>query len=648
MAAYQYSPFKQDGIRLTTLRPGAPHETLCIELREVEISHTKPPDYEALSYVWGSTEDQVPVRVCSPAGESTLMVTQNLATALRHVRFKDRPRVLWVDALCIDQKNMAERSRQVLKMGDIYRMSKRVVAWLGPESEDSSLALDTIARFAPSIEIGQYDRRPQPSATSGFKLDIDTARIGWLTASPAEMRSIFRLISREWFERLWVCQEIALGESRSFLLCGQREILWVDFRAVMCYMHAFQDFLVEDLYAHSFSKRISLVFKLVSLQPGVSLMHLREDIVGVFKCDDPKDRVYALLSLVHPLDQAIGIIPDYSLTQSQVYRSTALAWIGHYKSLEILSCCEYQAGVDIPSWIPNWAVAPAIQRRLECRPDVHSWCRRYYPPTDVGSETEAFPISCKFLTTVERTASPGTLGRDDFLDWLRTLLPKHIREDSYLGIHSLLEAYCRTLCRDEIRESFFPPSVWDMPQKEGEKALTALLSDDYKHDDALWDYVLFFLSRIEIGFKGRCFFWSTDGHIGLAPEAARPGDRVCNILGCYVPIVLRPRSESDDRLSVVGQCYIHGLMHNEGLLGDFPEHIRPVIGYDTAFQGLRTQYQNTKNSEVRKEDPRVLKLLDDMVDKGLYTRQDVEQIHQWGTSKLLEYCCAGIQHCKLV
>ncbi|KAI0872531.1 heterokaryon incompatibility protein-domain-containing protein [Hypoxylon argillaceum] len=459
MAAYQYSPFKHNGIRLTTLRPGVFTDTLYIELQEVEFSLTEPPVYEALSYVWGSTEGRVPVQVSSPAGENTLMVTQNLATALRHLRFEDRPRVLWIDALCIDQSNLAERSQQVLKIGDIYRTSQRVVAWLGPESKDSTLALDTIARLAPSIEIDRYDLKLRPSATSGLKLDTNTSRNGWLVASHAETRSIFHLISREWFERLWICQEIALGEDKSFLLCGQKEILWANFRAVMRYMYTFQGFLVEDLYARAFSKRMSLLVKLVSLRPGVSLMDLRVDVAG-FKCGDPKDRIYALLSLLHLWDQAIGITPDYTLTASQVYRDTALAWIIHHNSLDILTRCENQASAGLPSWAPDWAVVPAVERRLEGRPDVHFWCRRYCLSSDTGSELEALPVSCKFLTTIERVDVPGPLKRDSFLDWLRRLLPKNVREDSYRGKHTLLEAYYRTLCRNEIRESFFPPSIW--------------------------------------------------------------------------------------------------------------------------------------------------------------------------------------------
>ncbi|KAJ8129753.1 hypothetical protein O1611_g3878 [Lasiodiplodia mahajangana] len=647
MAAYQYSTLKKNGIRLATLRPGALHDTLYIELQEVETSLTEPPVFEALSYVWGSTENKVPVQVSNPTGESILMVTQNLATALRNLRFEDRPRVLWVDALCIDQSNLAERSQQVLKMGDIYNMCQRVIAWLGPKSKDSSLAMDTIARLAPSIELHRYTKMPQPSAKSGLKLDIVTARNGWLTISRVETISIYHLIHREWFERLWVCQEIALGGSRSFLLCGRKEILWTDFCAVIRYIYTFRNELIHHHHEDGFRKRLVLLWNLLKLEPGISLISLQR-FIGLFKCEDPRDRIYALLSLLHPMDQEIGIIPNYSLTHSQVYRNTTLAWISHYHSLEILSRCEYQVGTDLPSWVPNWAIFPSTECRLVCRDNVHFWSRRYRPPTDLDSTLEALPISCKFLATIERTVAPKPFERHNFENWLRRILPKNFRGGSYQGKQSLLEAYSLTLCGHETRESFFPPDIHYQSQKERETALTAFLSGDYEGDDELRASVPTFLIQAETKFQGRCFFWGTDGSIGLAPEAARPGDRVCNILGCSVPIVLRPRPESDDRYSVVGECYIHGLMHNEGLLGDLPKHIRPVIAHDAEFQGERTQYQDTTNGEVRKEDPRVLRLLEDLISKKVYTRHDIEQVDLWGTAGLIEYYCTDIKHCTLV
>jgi hypothetical protein len=83
--------------------------------------------YEALSYTWGDLELSSTVEL-----NGCLMgVTWNLWTALQHLRMTDRDRVLWVDALCIDQTNLAERGHQVAQMGDIYRRADRVIIWLG-------------------------------------------------------------------------------------------------------------------------------------------------------------------------------------------------------------------------------------------------------------------------------------------------------------------------------------------------------------------------------------------------------------------------------------------------------------------------------------------------------------------------------------
>ncbi|KAI1747010.1 heterokaryon incompatibility protein-domain-containing protein [Xylaria castorea] len=652
MPAYKYTPlnkYGENGIRLMALQPGAFHDRLRIELQEVAFSLATPPVYEALSYVWGSADDRVPVQMCSPSGEQTILVTQNLATALRHLRFDDRARALWVDALCIDQSNLVERSQQLLKMGDIYRTSRRVVAWLGPESEDSSLALDTISRLAPLLEVDWRDWRLKPSATSGFESGSATSSSGWLSVPPAEMRSIFHLISREWFERLWICQEIVLGGERSFISCGQKVVPWSSFRTVMYYMYLFENQLMGDQDAQPFAARMSLIVKLITLWPGVTFMDLRAD-VGMFKCSDPKDRIYGLLNLLHPWDQAIGITPDYSLEPSQVYRNVALAWISHYNSLEILSRCEIEAGVELPSWVPNWAVPPAIERRLQCPPDVYQWSRLCSLPAVMDPENEGLPISCKVLTTVEKVAAPDQLGDSDFQDWFCMLLPKSIRQNSYQGKESLLEAYSRTICCNELRDSFFPPNEWHISQQECETAVTELMVSGNSDDPDLSrsTELRLFLSQAVESLKGRCFFWSTDGYIGLGPQGAQPGDRVCNILGCSVPILLRPHPEPANRCSVVGECYVHGLMHNEGLFGDFPEYTRPVIRYDDECQGQRTQYQDKRNNQVQKEDPRVLQLLTDMVDKGLITNYDVEEIFQRKTTELLKVCGVSLEHYVLV
>jgi hypothetical protein len=65
------------------------------------------PQYEALSYVWGSTDNLVDIAIGN--SNETLRVTQNLATALSYLRYKNEPRRLWIDAICVDQQNLRER-----------------------------------------------------------------------------------------------------------------------------------------------------------------------------------------------------------------------------------------------------------------------------------------------------------------------------------------------------------------------------------------------------------------------------------------------------------------------------------------------------------------------------------------------------------
>ena len=67
-------------------------------------------------------------------------MTRNLAEALQYLRYENRPCVLWIDAICVDQNNIPERGHQVVRMAAIYPQASRVVVWLGPERDDSALA----------------------------------------------------------------------------------------------------------------------------------------------------------------------------------------------------------------------------------------------------------------------------------------------------------------------------------------------------------------------------------------------------------------------------------------------------------------------------------------------------------------------------
>lgn len=112
------------------------------ELFEYSIleSDTANHPYEALSYVWGGEDKPQSILIDNKA----LKVTQNLYTALLHFRNRQCPRLLWVDAICIDQETDEEKEHQIQLMAAIYAGASRVLVWLGEAQDKSDQALKSI------------------------------------------------------------------------------------------------------------------------------------------------------------------------------------------------------------------------------------------------------------------------------------------------------------------------------------------------------------------------------------------------------------------------------------------------------------------------------------------------------------------------
>ena len=172
-------------------------------VREEEVlGHNQGVDYEALSYIWGfednplevaskhSMEDVAEIQVVGstdPLRYATLWVGQNLADSLRHLRYKDMKRVLWIDAICINQADIVERNAQVSRMGDIFKMAESVIVWVGPSTEDSQLAVQTLHYLGRQV-LSTTDRRrvPAPDAKektwfeSSVQLPFDDSTVSFL------------------------------------------------------------------------------------------------------------------------------------------------------------------------------------------------------------------------------------------------------------------------------------------------------------------------------------------------------------------------------------------------------------------------------------------------------------------------------------
>jgi hypothetical protein len=178
MSQYSYSPLSlgPDSIRLLRLMPDQDDTAdIRCELFEYSLQSSCKAShlYEALSYVWGSPGEKLPIFIHGHSFD----VTVNLRAALSRLRNHSMERTLWVDAICIDQQNLRERGHQVQLMAKIYGQANRVVVWLGEAADDSDQALEDIRTAA------------EREAT-------------YSSNSERSQKAVFKMLERSWFRRI--------------------------------------------------------------------------------------------------------------------------------------------------------------------------------------------------------------------------------------------------------------------------------------------------------------------------------------------------------------------------------------------------------------------------------------------------------------
>lgn len=197
--------------RVLTLHRGSRDEELRCSLKTVSLDDQ--PEFHALSYVWGSGTEKDRINIHG----HMVSVTSNLASALREIRdhhydfFKLHSIPLWIDAICINQADTAERNQQVILMRRIYRQASRVLLWIGEGDDLSDHAFDRIddATFRASCrELKTNSRAPS----------LDEIRVKIIVERNIE--------NRRYWTRTWTLQEVVLATQDPVMLCGSRRIFW--------------------------------------------------------------------------------------------------------------------------------------------------------------------------------------------------------------------------------------------------------------------------------------------------------------------------------------------------------------------------------------------------------------------------------------
>ncbi|KAG4437810.1 hypothetical protein IFR05_006697 [Cadophora sp. M221] len=579
MPTYKYNSLRADRneIRLIRLYPGQSYHSISVSIIHVDASLN--PSYEALSYAWGdpARSEKIVVRGHSQGSGSsgtteypgaptadgrltltTLSISRNLEIALRHLRPSKDVRTLWIDAISINQDNIEERSEEVAKMGSLYSNASRVIVWLGGSSQDSLLALQTLRDIREDIEF--YERDGNRSfLTRGKAKELERSSSGW-RADVLNWIAIRNLLNRPWFGRLWIFQEIGHAV-KAVVVVGKAELPWEVFRVAVFWIITMTEGKapLSDVFDAAYLRQIE---SLLQENPGRALERLLDSTKKAI-CYDPRDRIYAVLSLLHeqdPIRKAIE--PDYSKAVEQVYQEVTLRQIQLTGQLRLLALCTFgssASSLQLPSWVPDLSVPNPLEQILNSNasgPSTHKG--------SLASSRKYLRIRGTRAGVINKVLTPIALSArlPEILAVCHSWEPPNAASTPYVTGGDLMAAFITTLFYGAISElnDFDRPLEYEKLRKVYENTVVRGELDDNVDD---W----YSTRHLQAHLPGRALFWTNEGHIGLCPAPARVGDLIVIAYGCATPLVLRPTLE---RYIVGGECYVSGLMNGEALFGPLP------------------------------------------------------------------------------
>jgi hypothetical protein len=292
--------------RLVVIAPGETSDEIQCDIIHVNLEDK--PDYEAVSYTWACDDgDATFSRKINCGHDAHMTITANCDAAIRQLRKSAFKRRLWIDAISINQLNVSERNHQVGLMDRVYSMARSVRICIHDPFENvfGYGALFRWLQHGSIIETAGHDT--------------------W------QHRKLGQLLSLRYFKRVWVIQEVALAKAAYVLINGDELLLTsdvIDRMARLARQAQYELPAMLDLrHIADQTYRIDII---ACLRAGVDC-----------HCADPRDNVYAVLSLMDPA--ARSLIPiDYSLDCASVLMSAVVAVAVIHRNLDILSyfgCC---------------------------------------------------------------------------------------------------------------------------------------------------------------------------------------------------------------------------------------------------------------------------------------------------------------------
>ncbi|KAF7550394.1 hypothetical protein G7Z17_g5733 [Cylindrodendrum hubeiense] len=533
------------------------------------------PEYEAVSYVWGSSDSLVDIEVSG----NKVGVTKNLDSFLRRLRLADKTRALWIDQLCINQWDNKEKAQQVRQMRQIYSKCQACLLWMGDIKEeipltDAEEALVILKYMAAVFEAGGKDEgiTPPPSLESNASFE-----------GPFKALESLGIDSNPWWGRVWTVQEAVLPPDQS-ILWGPLEMPWQTMiHATRTWTGAMPAVLLERFS----SAGISTMATLMAMAVWLNIARWRIDSPAYLvnrwrfrEATDPRDKIYAIMGLC-----PTGTLPtvencDYDIPAVDVFCNLTFdLMVSDESLLPLIMDPRLEAEKATPG-IPRWALDAAhISDRntdwfhLYAWPEYKAHGGRHI---DIGKMLKrqgqshyTLELEGVFVDTIETVGEvwlnpppPGTdqdtAQRERIRSWER-IAQEHIKRvtpdtpETYPGGLSFHDAFGRLMLGD----------IW----RNDEQRVEARADDEdmetvYKFLETGGRY---WTHRTVWGMmSNQRFFVTKTGLMGIGHMDTQPGEEVWAFHGGNFPFTVRRREGGgENEYDFGGRCYVQGIMYGE-------------------------------------------------------------------------------------
>lgn len=526
------------------------------------------PVYEALSYVWGIGPPSVPIKCNS----QRLNIRPELSYALVRLRLNHATRIIWADALCINQDDNEEKSHQVPLMRKIFSQATKVNVWLGRGDESVIKEAFECCRLVANA-------CRECSLEHDMNLDDDetheAVEISITVFTVKVCGGLKELFTRPLFTRVWCVQEVLLARD-ALVIWGEHELPWKDVGLTTSWIVSKWDACKVDGELESLLATIDVeeVNSMYTFDhAGASLLKTLSDFRD-FQSTDPRDKVYGLIGLVGNEPEIGSIILDYEKSVADVYAETALHSLTITQHLQVFAHISHDADYDgsneYQSWAPRWD-CPQNTSTIDngYRVSVDGACsgreaqilgtrdskRRQLCLTGI---TYAAVTKLDSLFAYESLTEPGGFRRHNQVaeiyensDWddpesvmtLRTLA-RTLSTGYTIDYVSLKRLDSKSICAHY--ENFRRFSEWWQTPKAN--------SNDLRGD------TLRYQSNLIARCHNRCLFLTSKDDYGIGPACMREGDIVAVLYGGNAPFVLRPKG---DEYLMLGETYVDSIMNGE-------------------------------------------------------------------------------------